>query len=118
MEEKLSHFLNYHNVALANKRIVIGVSGGPDSVALLHLFYQWRKTIPFLLNAVTIDHQLREAAKEDVHFVERVCKSLQVPLTIKRINVKAYMQRNKTSTQIAARKLRYEAFRQVMEDKN
>ncbi len=114
MEEKLLRFLRSHHVSLDRKNVMVAVSGGPDSVALLHLFSKWRKLADFSLYAVTFDHQLRPEAKEDVAYVEKLCSDWEIPLEIERLNVREFQKKYKVSTQVAARKLRYEAFAELM----
>ena len=59
-------------------RIGIAVSGGGDSVALLHLFARWSAQTGHPISAVTVDHQLRDESGDEAHGVAQLCKSLGV----------------------------------------
>jgi len=114
MEQKLVRFLENHHINLNNKKIIVAISGGPDSVALLHVLKEWRHKWNIHLIAVTINHQLREEAVEDVRYVSNLCHHWNIPLISEKINVREYEQRHKVSTQVAARSLRYHVFEKVM----
>lgn len=115
MEQKLIRFLKRHQIIFERKKVMVAVSGGPDSVALLHLFNRWRNKWNFTLYAITFDHQLRAEAKEDVEYVETLCKAWDIPLIAKRLHVREFKIKHKVSTQVAARELRYKAFHDVIE---
>lgn len=115
MEKKLQHFLKTQNLELKDKTVLVGVSGGPDSVALLYALHQLAKENSITLIGITVDHQLRgQAAKEDVNYVCALCDRLRIPIHIERIDVTSYKQASKQSTQLASRILRYEAFEKWM----
>lgn len=115
MEQKIIQFLQENNIALTNKKIVIAVSGGPDSVALLHILNEWKERFNLRLVAVTVNHQLRADADKDVQYVRHLCQEWNIPLIDERIQVRDYEQEHKVSMQVAARTLRYEVFANVME---
>lgn len=91
-------------------RALAGVSGGPDSVALLHLLVGLREELRFWLGVVHVDHQLREESAEDAAFVEEVGRRLKVPVTVIRRDVCAEVAKRKVSLEEGARQIRYEAF--------
>src|SRR5690625_2000698 len=118
MEQKLLRFIHEHELTMYNKKVIIAVSGGPDSVDILHDFKKWRKQYNLQLYAITINHQLRKEAKEDVKHVANLCNKWDIPLVTKHINVRHYKREHNVSTQVAARNLRYKAFNEVMQEKN
>ncbi|MDD5347050.1 MAG: tRNA lysidine(34) synthetase TilS [Candidatus Omnitrophica bacterium] len=69
--------------------VLIGVSGGPDSVALLYCLAGFRKEYGIHLHVAHLDHMLRKNSGQDSRFVERICKNLGVPCTCARIDCKA-----------------------------
>jgi tRNA(Ile)-lysidine synthase len=92
-------------------RYLIGVSGGRDSVALLHwlLGLGYRKLI-----VCHLDHGLRgRAARADARFVQRLADRLKLPFELKAENVSARAARTKRSIETAARAARYEFFAEV-----
>lgn len=115
MEKKVLNFIADHQLFEEKKTILVGVSGGPDSMALLHLLCKIRKEMDLKLHALTVDHQLRKKDSEaDVHYVQQVCRKWNVPVKSVSVDVNAYKTKTKESTQVVARKLRYEAFRKRM----
>jgi tRNA(Ile)-lysidine synthase len=69
-------------------RIVIGVSGGPDSVALLYLLNNLKKEFNLNLHIAHLDHMLRSDSHKDVQFVKKLAEKLSIPITVAQINVK------------------------------
>ncbi len=103
-------FIKEHS-DITQKKILIAVSGGIDSVVLAHLCYQ--ENIDF--GIAHCNFQLREqASEEDEAFVIGLAKTYNVPIFTKKFDVKAYVEQNKVSTQIAARVLRYEWFNTLL----
>ncbi|MGQ0666725.1 MAG: tRNA lysidine(34) synthetase TilS [Nitrospiraceae bacterium] len=90
------------------QHLLVAVSGGPDSVALLSLLHRLRPSWSLTLTAVHHNYGLRGAESEaDQEFVETLCRELKVPLQTRRLEVLARARR--TSLQAEARDLRYRA---------
>lgn len=83
--------------------LLLAISGGPDSTALLWLVTRWRKTSKAKLTAVTVDHGLRKEAKREAAAVAKLAKKLGVPHRI----VKWTGAKPKSGIQQSARKARY-----------
>ncbi|MDT7044250.1 tRNA lysidine(34) synthetase TilS [Candidatus Nitronereus thalassa] len=98
-------------------RVLVAVSGGADSVALLHAFCAWQEALNLSLHVIHVNHSLRgEESEADAHFVHRLCEQLRVPCVIQRLNVKGKIPtRNGESLQSLARKLRYEVFTKIVQ---
>lgn len=92
---------------LRGQTVTCAVSGGCDSVVLLHLLQAQRETLSIDLRAAHFNHGLRKAADDDEAFVKALCERLQVPLTVGRGDVLACAEEKKLSTEEAARHLRY-----------
>lgn len=118
MEEKIMQFVQEQGIHLENKKMMVAVSGGPDSISLLHLFHKWKQRLAMDLVAITINHQLRADAEEDIAYVKRQCDNWKIPLIVETIDVKAYEKEHALSTQVAARELRYEQFAKAMAAEN
>jgi len=95
-----------------HERVVVGVSGGPDSVALLHVLAALRVPLGLDLIVVYVNHGLRpsENSVEEV-FVRESTEQLRVVYESAVIEVRKHAERNKLSLEHAARELRYEALR-------
>ena len=99
---------------LWQKKIILAISGGIDSVVLAHLLYGL--DIPFLM--AHCNFQLRgEESEGDQRFVEALSHQLSAPLAVKRFETKAYGKAHGLNTQLAARVLRYEWFETLRKEK-
>src|SRR4030042_1893536 len=78
------------NYRLINKgdKIIIGVSGGPDSVALVYVLNSLRRDLKLKLHIAHLDHMLRKGSSEDRKFVEGLAQRLNLPVTCARINIR------------------------------
>ncbi|HEX9781028.1 MAG TPA: tRNA lysidine(34) synthetase TilS, partial [bacterium] len=94
-------------------RVVVAVSGGSDSMALLALLAELRGRMRLRLTAAHVDHQLREGSTEDARFVESHSRSLGVPVVIERRDVAAACARRGWSIEEGARHVRYDALTAV-----
>ncbi len=89
-------------------RVVVGVSGGPDSLCLLHLLHRLQEELGITLHVAHLHHALRgEEADEDARFVERLATSWGLPSTIEKRDVPAYAEKEKLAIEEAARQVRY-----------
>lgn len=97
-----------HTIQIAtNSRLVVAVSGGADSIALLHALAQLRASTGLYIHAATLNHGLRETAAEDVRFVQAFAKSLDVPVTAGQGNIPKLAQVWRMNIEAAARRARY-----------
>ena len=103
-------FVQRYSLLAHSQQLVIGVSGGPDSLTLLHLLTRLRAEYDLQLRAAHLNHQLRSEADADSDFVARVAASWNVPCTVERVNVESFARENKLSIEEAGRRARYEFF--------
>ena len=95
--------------------VVVGVSGGPDSVALLHILNSLKDIYKMGLHAAHLEHGIRgEESIEDMRFVESLCEELSIALSTKQEKAPGIAQATKQSLEATARKLRYAFFEEVM----
>ena len=91
--------------------LLVGVSGGPDSVCLLSVLNAMKKPLRLDLHVLHVNHMLRGASSdEDERYVAQLCEKLDVPLTVGRCDVPAYRREYRLSVEEAARDLRYDFF--------
>lgn len=90
------------------KPIAVGVSGGPDSLCLLHLLHR----LGYTVIAGHVNHQLRETAGHDEEQVKEVCRQWGIPLEIERVDVRSFAQNSHFSLEEGARILRYRSLMQ------
>lgn len=111
IEEKFMYNLNTKMNIHHEAVILIGVSGGPDSLALLHLFLEAQKEKDFLLKVIHVDHMIRgDASGKDAFFVKEHCASLNIPIEIVQEDIQKRAKENKQTLEEAAREARYEVF--------
>ena len=97
----------------AGQRVVVGLSGGADSVCLLSLLSDMRSSLSIRLRAVHVHHGLRgQEADRDADFSRELCRKLDIPFILKMENAHQEAQNRRISEEEAGRLLRYEAFEQ------
>ena len=101
---------------LAGHRVVLGLSGGADSVALLDALVSLAGRHRFRVVAAHLDHGLRPESGEDVAFCRRLCERLGVPLHTAEADVSARARRERGGLEQAARRERYRFLRRVREE--
>lgn len=93
--------------------VLVGLSGGADSVCLLHFLHYLAKEQHFALAAVHINHHLRPTALRDQHFCETLCKNLDIDLFTEDVDAAKTAREQDLSPEHGARKARYEAYKKV-----
>ena len=76
---EIKDFIQSQGLIQTGDSVILGVSGGPDSVALLHLLYNLRHDLGISLSIAHYNHNLRSGAKADQHFVEQLAQKFQLP---------------------------------------
>ncbi len=102
--KKLIHLLRTQCLLQADYLLVVGVSGGPDSLCLLDLLYKSGAKVI----AVHVNHQLRSSADREADQVRLFCQGRKIQCLIGKLNVAEFAQEKKVSTEEAARFLRYQ----------
>ncbi|NTW05641.1 MAG: tRNA lysidine(34) synthetase TilS, partial [Peptococcaceae bacterium] len=93
-------------------QVLVGVSGGPDSVALLHILTRLKDKMGLGIYPAHLDHMFRgKESQEDALFVANLCKDFKLPLIQDQIDVPAYLIENNVSSQQGAREVRYGFYR-------
>ena len=116
MEQKVLNTIKQYKLIENGDRVVVGVSGGPDSISLLDILNKFQKNniINFEIIVAHINHQIREEADSDEEFVKEYCEKNQINFFTKRIDVIKYANNNKMGLEEAGRKLRYEFFDEIV----
>lgn len=115
-EQTLLAYHKKHELFDKDDRLVIGVSGGIDSMVLLEFLSKKRHQLGVHITAVHIDHMLRgEQSAEDRRFVEQQCKLWEVPCKSFSVPIPAILAENGGNAQSVCRQERYRVFEQVME---
>ena len=111
MQKKVRDYISSCHMLEEGEQVIAAVSGGADSVCLLHLLVGLRKELHIGVSAVHVHHGIRgEEADRDASFTEELCRSLGVPCLVVRKDVPGYAARHSMSLEEVGRYLRYEAF--------
>ena len=113
MEKRVLEYVKKHQLIEQGDHIVVGLSGGADSVCLLLMLKNLQQDLDFSMEAVHINHNLRgQEALRDQQFVDNLCVKIEVPLTIKSVDVAKVAKEKKVGLEEAGRQVRYEIFEQ------
>jgi tRNA(Ile)-lysidine synthase len=117
MTDKVLKYVKEHDMLKEGDLVVAGVSGGADSVCLLFMLLEIKKTIPIEIHVVHINHMIREDAGEDAKYVEKLCINNNIPFTLVERDVEAKAKEKHISTEEAGRNVRYESFYKELGDR-
>lgn len=113
LEEKVLNTINKYNMIQSGDRIVIGVSGGPDSITLLNILNNLKEKLNIKLYVAHINHSIRKEADEETEYVKEFCKRIDVEFFAKKVKVEEIAKALKIGTEEAGRNIRYEFFVEV-----
>ncbi|MBQ2937829.1 MAG: tRNA lysidine(34) synthetase TilS [Clostridia bacterium] len=122
MKEKVFDTIKKYNLIENGDKIVLGVSGGPDSICMLNILNEIKndKTIDLTYEMVVahVNHLIREEANEDENFVKDFCQKIGIQFYSKSIDVQKIANNNKIGTEEAGRKVRYDFFDEILKETN
>ncbi|MBS1557999.1 MAG: tRNA lysidine(34) synthetase TilS [Bacteroidetes bacterium] len=111
MNEAFLSFLTQKKLCTPHHHILVAVSGGQDSMALLHLFVR----AGFRVSVAHVNFQLRgKESDQDQEFVKNFCRAARIPFYSKKFQTEKYAVKKSLSIQMAARALRYGWFHELM----
>lgn len=117
MLRKVTDYIEKWNMLQQKDHIIVGVSGGADSVCLLFVLLSLQEQYHLTLHVVHVNHGLRgEAADADEAYVRRLCEENQLPLTVCREDVEYLAKKWKQSQEEAGRELRRQTFEKVRQE--
>lgn len=113
LEQKFLDTIKKNNLIQEGDKIVIGVSGGPDSITLLTCLNKYKEKGKYEIVVAHINHLIRKDSTEDEKFVENVCKEMEIKCYIKREDILKIAKETKRGTEEVGRKIRYDFFDEV-----
>lgn len=115
--DRVLEYMKKFNMVESGDKIVVGVSGGADSLALLHILNKIKDDFSLELAVAHVHHGLRgEDADKDAKFVEGICRDWQIPFYIKKADVRKLASKWGLSEEEAGRKVRYDFFEQILKE--
>ena len=112
--QRVLGFIRKNQLVSSRHCLLIAVSGGADSVCLLHILVKFREELGVRLHIAHLNHQLRGAESEaDAHYVADLACRFEISATIEQRDVKAYQAQQRVSLEEAAREVRYTFLAQI-----
>jgi tRNA(Ile)-lysidine synthase len=116
--ERVSASILRYSLLEGGERVLVGVSGGPDSVCLLHLLHRLKERFEIDLHSVYVNHNLRPGETgNEILLCRSLAQNLGVDFTVKSIDVRSFATERRLNIQEAARELRYKAFEEAALEK-
>lgn len=117
-EKKVFDTIKRYNLISEGDKIIVGFSGGPDSVALLHFLSKFKTNLKIELLTIHINHLIRETANRDEEFCINFCNKKNIEILTFREDVPSFAKENKLSLEEAGRVVRYSIFEKILKDRN
>ncbi len=115
MKNKVLSFIEENSMINDKDKILVALSGGPDSICLLNILNELKQKLNITIFAAHVNHCLRgDAALDDENYCLNFCESLDIPCYIKRVDVEKLAKDRGVSTEMAGRDARYEFFEELM----
>ncbi len=114
MIQKVLKYIRDNQILEYGDSVVLGVSGGADSICLLHVLYTLKEKLGLKLCVVHVNHHIRgESAEQDAEFVKNFCNKLSVNFVQVDVDVPAIAKEKGLSEEEAGRNARYDAFNEI-----
>lgn len=114
LKKEILETIKKHNLIENGDKIVVGVSGGPDSICLINILNDLKEELGINLVVCHVNHMIREEAGEDEAFVKEYCQDKKIPFEAKKINIKEIANQRKNGTEEAGREERYKFFTETL----
>ena len=120
LEQEVYKFITKYNLIENGDRVVLGVSGGPDSICMLHILnkIKQKKLLDFEIVVCHINHGLRENAILDEEFVKNFCEKIGVQFFVKHADIKKESEEQKKGLEETGRIIRYNFFDEILQKTN
>lgn len=112
--QKVKQSILTHSMINLGDKVLVAVSGGADSVCLLHILYLLAQEMHFTIDVIHLNHSLRAAAEEDQLFVEQMCYFYGLNFYCKKEDIRRLAEETGKSLEEAGRAARYAFFKETM----
>ena len=103
MKEKVINTIKKFNLIQLGDKVVLGVSGGPDSISMLNILNEIKDEFQFEIYVAHINHMIRDEAEDDEKYVQSYCEKKGIECYVKRIDVQQIANTYKIGTEEAGR---------------
>ena len=115
--KKVMSYIKDNNLIKSGDKVLVALSGGPDSVCLLNILFNLKEELNIEIGAAHLNHLLRDKdAFEDEEYVKYLCNDLNIPCFVKRVDINKYSKEKKMSSEMAGRDARYNFFDEVVRE--
>lgn len=115
MKKLVKDYMRKHQMLQYGDKVIAGVSGGPDSMCMLHQLLELREEMGIKILVVHVEHGIRGSeSEEDARFVEKYCKEKKINFYLVKENVGHMAKKSHMSIEEAGRAARYEAFQKIL----
>ncbi|WP_315074953.1 tRNA lysidine(34) synthetase TilS [uncultured Clostridium sp.] len=115
MYKKVLSYVKDNDLIKRGDKILIALSGGPDSVCLLNILFELKEELNIEIAAAHLNHLLRgEDALRDEEYVIDICNKMGIRCFTKRVDINAYAEEHKLSSEMAGRNVRYDFFDEIL----
>ena len=122
MKNKILETIKKYNMIEKGEKVVLAVSGGPDSICMLDILKDIKNDekidMNFEIVVAHVNHMIRKEAEEDEKYVKKYCEENQIEFYSKSIDVQKMANNNKIGLEEAGRKARYDFFDEILEKTN
>ena len=118
LEQNFLDTIKENNLISKGDVIVVGVSGGPDSITLLTCLNKFKDYLGIEIISAHINHLIRKDSTEDEQYVENMCKNMGIKCYVKRADVEKIAKEQKKGSEEVGRKIRYDFFDEVARKEN
>ena len=113
LEEKIKQTIQENELIDTHDKVVVGVSGGPDSMCLLHVLNKLKSKMQFEIIVAHVNHMIRKEADMETEYVQEYCKKNNIECFVKKVDVLQEASKDKIGTEEEGRKIRYNFFEEV-----
>lgn len=115
MHRKVLSYIKDNDLIKSGDKILIALSGGPDSVCLLNILYELKEKLSIDIAAAHLNHLLRgEDAFKDEEYVINICDRMGIKCFTKQVDINRYSREHKLSSEMAGRNVRYNFFEEIL----
>lgn len=111
IKKRIFGYIKENQLISKGDHVIVGLSGGADSVCLLVLLHDLKDELGFTMSAIHLHHGIRgESADRDADFARKMCENLDIPIDIEYRNIPGEAEKTGESIEECARRIRYEIF--------